>query len=339
MTRLQDLALVRFGFKTGVDKFFCVRDVTQRHLDNTRDPHEFLNRWGISREDTRRVRIVRDGVNVEHLVESRFLEHEVHSLMEVKRATVNPTDVGRKVVNASVPRARIRNTHFGDYVTYAEQQGWHTGSTIAARARTRPWYDLGIRPKPERADMFWPMAQQYRHVVPLNEGLLPANHNLFEVWARDRDHVDLLWAVLNSTVTVMSKHQFGRAAGIEGNLKTEVVDTNMMLVPDIRSASTETAARAIAACKQVSRRNTKRFLYEEFELEDRRELDDATFQILGVEDGEERVALREMLYRDVTAPAEIYTGARDQSSARQTPLHPKGHGHPARYRGRVVVRA
>ena len=142
---------MRFGFKTGCDKFFCVRDVTQRHLDNTPDPHQFLNRWGISREDTRRVRIVRDGVNVEHLVESRFLEPEVHSLMEVKRAVVRPGDVGRKVVNASVPRARIRKTHFGEYVTYAEQQGWHTSSTIATRARNRPWYDLEVWPESQ-----WP---------------------------------------------------------------------------------------------------------------------------------------------------------------------------------------
>ena len=82
MAPLRDLATVRRGFTSGADKFYCVRDVTQRHLDNTPDPQEFLNRWGISREDTRRVRIVRDGVNVEHLVESRFIEPELHSLME-----------------------------------------------------------------------------------------------------------------------------------------------------------------------------------------------------------------------------------------------------------------
>ena len=86
MTSLQELAIVRFGFKTGADRFFCVRDVTQQHLDTARDSREFQNRWGISRKDTRRIRIVRDGSNVEHLVERRFLEPELHSLMEVQRA-------------------------------------------------------------------------------------------------------------------------------------------------------------------------------------------------------------------------------------------------------------
>ena len=240
-----------------------------------------------------------DRMNVEHLVEKRFLEPELHSLMEVKRAVVRKRDVGRMVINASVSRARLRRTHFEDYVAYAEQEGWHTGPTIASRARTRPWYDLGLRPKSERADMFWPMAQQYRHVIPLNKDLLPANHNLFDLWARDRVQNDLLWSVLNSTVTVLAKHQFGRAAGVEGNLKTEVVDVNMMLVPDVREASPEVAARAVAACERMSLRDARRYLYEEFTLDDRRELDDATLEILGIEDADERAALRDRLYRDV----------------------------------------
>ena len=211
MTPLQELSEVRFGFKTGADRFYCVRDVTQQHLDNIPDPQVFQDRWGISRKDTRRIRIVRDGANVEHLVERRFLEPELHTLMEVKRAVVRRGDVGRMVVNVSVPRAKIRRTRFADYVAYAERQGWHTGSTIASRARTRPWYDLGLRPKSERADMFWPMAQQYRHVIPLNRDLLPSNHNLFDLWAHDQSKVSLLWAVLNSTIAVLAKHQFGRA--------------------------------------------------------------------------------------------------------------------------------
>ena len=300
MTALQELALVRFGFKTGADRFFCVHDVTQRHLDSIPDPQEFRDRWGISREDTRHIRIVRDGMNVEHLVEGRFLEPELHSLMEVKRAVVRERDVGRMVINASVSRARLRRTHFAHYVAYAESRGWNTGSTIASRALTRPWYDLSLRPKSERADMFWPMAQQYRHVVPVNKDSLLANHNLFDLWSLDSGYTDLLWAVLNSTVAVLSKHQFGRAAGVEGNLKTEVVDVNMLLVPDVRRASPEAAARAVAACERMSRRDAKRYLYEEFTLHDRRELDDATLEILGIEGPEDRATLRDRLYRDVT---------------------------------------
>ena len=300
MTPLQELALVRFGFKTGADRFFCVRDFTQRHLDSTPDPQAFLDRWGISRRDTRRIRIVRDGMNVEHLVERRFLEPELHSLMEVKRAVVRRGDVGRMVVNASVPRARLRGTRLADYVAYAEGQGWHTGSTIASRARARPWYDLGLMPTSERADMFWSKGQQYRHVVPLNRDNLLVNCALYDIWARNNSSVESLWAILNSTFVALSKHQFARSAGVEGNVQTDVISVNMMLVPDVRKASPEAAARAVAACQRMSRRDARRYLYEEFALDDRRDLDDATLEMLGVEDPDERAELRDRLYRDVT---------------------------------------
>ena len=83
MTPLQDLAEISRGFTSGSDRFYCVRDVTQQHLDRIPDPEDFQERWGISRRDTRRIRIVRDGANVEHLVERRYLEPELHTLMEV----------------------------------------------------------------------------------------------------------------------------------------------------------------------------------------------------------------------------------------------------------------
>ena len=300
MTPLQELAEVRFGFKTGSDRFFCVRDVTRQHLDRTPDPEAFKNRWGISREDTRRVRIVRDGANVEHLVEKRFLEPELHTLMEVKRAVVHKEDATRLVVNAPSSRAKIRRTHLEDYVNYAERQEWHTGPTIASRARVRPWYDLGLRPPKDRAHLFWPKAQQYRHVVPLNPDRLVCKDRLYDVWAAEDIDPNLLWATLNSTVVALSKHQFGRGAGIEGNLDTHVIDVNAMLVPDVRKASPEAASRAVAACQEMSSSAAQSYLYDEFHLQDRRSLDDATLEILGIQDPAERTALLENIYRDLT---------------------------------------
>ena len=300
LVRLNELADISRGFTSGADRFFCVRDVTQQHLDAIPDPQEFQSRWGISRRETRRVRIVRDGTGVEHLVEKRFLEPELHSLMEVERPVISKGDVGRMVINAPVPRARIRGTYFADYVAHAEREGWHTGPTLVSRARTRPWYDLGLRPTFERADLFWPKAQQYRHVVPLNADRLVCKDRLYDIWVDESVDLMLMWATLNSTIVMMSKHQFGRGAGIEGNLDTHVMDVNVMLVPDIRRASTDAAARAVASCEQMSAREVKQFLYEEFTLDDRRALDDAVLEILGIESVEERMALRDDLYRDIT---------------------------------------
>lgn len=155
---LHELAKIRFGFKTGADKFFCVRDVTDEQLERYSSPAEFQRVWGISREDTAKVRIIRDGDGGLHLVEERYLEPEFHTLMEAKRPIIRVGDVGRLVINAQASRASLRGTHLRRYVTYAEEQGWNTGATIVSRARVRPWYNLDLRPKDERALLFWPMA-------------------------------------------------------------------------------------------------------------------------------------------------------------------------------------
>ena len=299
MTPLQNLARIRRGYTSGNDQFYCVLDVTQEQLDKKDPPEEFKSRWGISPEDTRLIRIIRDGSKGEHLVERRFLEPELHTPQEIQRPIVRKTDVKHMVVNASVPRSRISQTHFAKYVAYAERQGWHTGDTIAARARSRPWYDLALTPRENRADIFWPKAQQYRHVVPLNVDKIVCKDRFYGIWTKEEVDPKLLWAILNSTIVALSKHQFGRGAGIEGNLDTQVMDTNAMLVPDIRQATPETAERAIIACNQMSGRNAQRFLYDEFGLEDRRELDDATLEILGIEDSDERSALRDRIYQDL----------------------------------------
>ena len=147
--------------------------------------------------------------------------------------------------------------------------------------------------------MFWPMSQQYRHIVAWNEDRLPANHNLFDIWAGEGVEPRLLWAALNSTIVALSKHQFGRAAGVEGNLKTEVVDVNMMLVPDVRKATPDLAARAVAAVERMAGR-ASRNLAEEFDLSGRQELDDAVLEMLGVANPSERREFRLGIYRALT---------------------------------------
>src|SRR5690606_32200672 len=100
---------------------------------------------------------------------------------------------------------------------------------------------------------------------------------------------------------------YGRYAGTEGNLKTEVVDVNLLEVPDPRGIDSIIAKRLEAAIKKMSRRTAGRLVEEqlmervspersrmiahgplvlsdELRQEDRRELDNAVFEPLGVTD-------------------------------------------------------
>ena len=302
-----NLADISRGFTSGADKFYSVRDVTEEWLSRLADASTFRERWAIDPEQTEAFRIVRDGEGGDHIVEARFLEPEFHTPMEAKSIVIRSADVKRLVINAPISRAALRNTKLADYVAHAERLGWNRGPTVESRGRTRPWYDLGLRAKVARAQMFWPKSQQYRHIVTWNEDKLPANDNLYDLWALEDVDPRLLWAMLNSTIVALSKHQFGRAAGIEGNFKTEVIDVEMMLVPDVRRAPPDMAARAVAAAERMARGLSGRKLPEEFESSDRRELDDAVLEMLGFPDAAERATFRDSIYE---ALRELYRSTR-----------------------------
>lgn len=296
MVPLSNIAQIRRGFTSGIDKFYCVRDVTDQELQRIEEPLRFQEKWGVTRSETKDVRIVLDGDGGLHLIEARFLEPEFHRLTEAKRIIVRASDVGRMVINAPLPPAMLRGSYLERYIQEAQARGWTDGATVHSRSQSGPWYDLRLAPKDERADFFWSKSHQYRHLVPWNADGLPGNSNLYDCRARPGIDSRLIWAILNSTVVALSKHQFGRPAGIEGNLKTEVVDVDMMLVPDPRGADAQVRQRILDAADRMATRATARMLPDEFEAADRNTLDDAVLELLGFEDADEREQVREELY-------------------------------------------
>ena len=297
---VSEVAEVRFGVKSGCDKFFFVRDVTERCQSETADPREFRKKYGIQRDQADQIRIVLAGDGSLHLIEAKYLEPEVHNLMEnngVHGIRIDPKELRLKVFLCDKPKTALKKTYALRYIEWGEREGFNKGPTCASRAASRPWYDLSPGPP---GDMFWPMAQQYRHLAPLNDRRLVCNHNLFDVFAREETDPRVLCGVLNSTLVAMHKHIFGRLAGTEGNLKTEVVDVKMMLVPDPRQASASAKARIQTALDLMARRHTRN-LQDEFELADRQVLDDAVLELLGETDPAERAKIRARLYEDMTA--------------------------------------
>ena len=145
--------------------------------------------------------------------------------------------------------------------------------------------------------------------MPLNTPGLICNHNLFDVFANEGVEVRTLAAVLNSTVVALSKHQYGRPAGREGNLKTEVVDTKMLLVPDPRLATESIRSRLDRALESMLTREIGHLVDVDGSDEgptgdlaqaDRQELDDAVLELLGVNDPQERHKLRDEIYCEIT---------------------------------------
>lgn len=131
-----------------------------------------------------------------------------------------------------------------------------------------------------------------------------------------------LLPILNSTLVAFFKSYYGRYAGTEGNLKTEVVDTLLLEIPDPRNVTEAIVVRIEAALQSMQQREVTHLVEEAFmdchtaeevleaaktplglprELQqvDRRELDDTVFELLGVTEAARRDKLIDQLYREV----------------------------------------
>ena len=117
---LAQIAEIRRGVTSGADKFFFVRDVTKEEIDkcgaglppgNPQITRRFKNKWGIRLAETKRVRVVQSGDKSRHLIEAKYLEPEVHSLMEIDSVEIDPAKLARKILLVSDPPEKLKGTH------------------------------------------------------------------------------------------------------------------------------------------------------------------------------------------------------------------------------------
>lgn len=329
---LGQLVEIRFGVKTGCDAFFMPKDVTELVLAEYKDDKEFRKAVGIARKDVLAgsVRIIKDGAGTYHPIEPEFLQPEMHTLRDHRRLFARARQMDRVLLTVSAPLASIKGTHAYRYVKYGEQMTYASKkskavpvpqrSTCAARDA---WFDLRLGPN--RGFAFWPMAHHYRHVIPANPDGVVCNHRMFDLLRADlsKKQCNVLVAVLNSTWIGLAKTFYGRYTGTEGSLDTEVIDVELIDVPDPRCATPEIAARVLNAFQRMGKRDIGRMvgdpliechtyeralelakrpikLPDELKQPDRRDLDDAVFELLGVTDPKERAELIDRLYEETT---------------------------------------
>ena len=130
--------------------------------------------------------------------------------------------------------------------------------------------------------------------------------------------------VLNSTLLAFIKPFYGRYAGTEGNLQIAVTDALLLEIPDPRNLTQELSAKLKAAFKHIQERKVTQLVEEAFmkchtalevreaaklplglplelQQEDRRNLDDAVFELLGVQSPKRRKDLVDRLYHEVAS--------------------------------------
>ncbi|PYU48528.1 MAG: hypothetical protein DMG48_19745 [Acidobacteria bacterium] len=325
---LGEITFIRRGITSGCDAFFMPRDITAEALERFESNREFRKQYGVDRlaAEDGRLKIVRAGDGSVHPIESQFLKPEVHSLMKVDRPIVRPEDFDRVVLLTANPLSKLEGTYISKYLKYGETHTFASKKSkpvpVPKRSTCKsrnPWYNLTNLVNPGFA--LWPMAQQYRHIIAENPENQICNHNLFDLINHDLSsaEVDALVAILNSTLVGLFKTFYGRFAGTEGNLKTEVVDVNLLEVPDPRNIPADLASKLKTALESMQERTVGRLVEEqlmdchspdrakriaegpvvlsdELNQPDRRLLDDGVFELLGVADTKRRAKLVERLY-------------------------------------------
>ena len=325
-----EIARIRRGITSGCDAFFMPRDVSAKFLQNYPTANDWKNApiyspCKRSEIETGTVKLVIAGNGTVHPIEAKYLAPEVHSLMEIDGPIIDIGSLKHLILVVAEQLKDLHGTHVARYLRYGEKTSFASEksravpvpkrSTCAAR---NPWYDLTYT---ERGHLVWPKSQQYRHIVAFNSAGLIVNCNLYDVTIIDEKlrPPKVVAAVLNSTMVALFKIYFGRYAGTEGNLKTEVIDVNLLEIPDPRNATREVAAKLTNAFDRLCNRDTQAMVEEDFmacrsseraeklaqlpitlppELErsDRRDLDLAVFELIGVTDPAKREKLCDELY-------------------------------------------
>jgi hypothetical protein len=225
------------------------------------------------------------------------------------------------------PLNDLRHTYAHSFISWGSKQTFASKKSKTVPVPERPtcasrelWYDLtGLAP----GIGFWPMTQKYRHIIAWNPDRLPCNHRLFDIHsnlATDHESAALM-AILNSTLVGLLKHFYGRYAGSEGTLDTEIVDALMIEIPSPVGIPLPLANRLTAVLQSISSRPVTHLVEQTFldchteedldvllktplgmplelQREDRRELDMLVFELLGVSNAKRREDLVDQLYRE-----------------------------------------
>ena len=315
---LGQLANVRFGVKSGKDGYFFPVDVTAKCLTDLTDPETFEHEFGVPRKrvEAGQVKLVMAGEKRGqlHAIESEYLEPEVHSLMDVDSFVVDSSQCSKSIFLA--PSASPLKPYAKAYIKWGEAMNFHSNPTCESRETSDShWYDLSRLPRPS---VILPKIQQYRLIAFLNPENLYQNSSLLGLYGLSAIEADYFAGLLNSTFGVLPRLLYARGLGNEGNSQLDVYSAKMLPVVASQSGSGKkkvgSAFKAMTARKALSfipERRMRQAAFErhgkqhelehlsdvcELDMPDRRALDHAVLELLGVKIKKEREEWINRLY-------------------------------------------
>lgn len=186
VTELEDLALLRFGIKTGVNDFFYLDQVA-------------CAEWKIEKE---------------------FLKPVVTSQKECKKIVVKPSDLKYKVFICNKPKSALKGTNALRYIEWGEKQKTKEGvlwCKVPSVQGRKFWYGISQQ---EKQDFIMLRFRDLRNWTPLIREDVLIGDVVFVGRYFEGQNIKLLDAYLNSTVQVLVTEIYGRKNLGDGLLTT-----------------------------------------------------------------------------------------------------------------------
>lgn len=173
MTKLNDVCDVKWGLKTGANKFFVLKK-------------KDANSWGIEKE---------------------YLKKIVRSPRTLGRIELRPDDVDSYVLFINKPKVELKEKNVLKYVEYGEKIGYAKGRTVSGR---QLWYSVGER---EPAPIIFPYIIRKRVFFVWNKPRYLAINVFHEISPKKEKDTIVLLGLLNSSLTAFLVELHGRLYG------------------------------------------------------------------------------------------------------------------------------
>ncbi len=273
--KLKDFAEIKFGIKTGANDFFYMKDISHLYeSDYLANPEKF-EEWGLKAKNEKELK-EQGLIYIENEGKQRFVINASDTRPIVR--TIKDIDgYVIKKVNKLCLYTNNPGNYTKKYIKWGESQtvkikgkdktvkGYNNLSTTSAR---KVWYSLD---ELEPSKIILPMNIMDRFFIPISEELVICDHTLYTL----KSEIKNIELYLNSTIFYMTMELYlRRLGGGAGDMK--VIDYEQMPVPDLKNLD-------LTKINIKLDREVKEY-FKEVKMEDRRNLDKAILEMLGIND-------------------------------------------------------
>lgn len=267
LLNLNKIADIRRGYTTGINDFFYLEPTGEKPKNSK--CLSVTNKRGWTGE-----------------IEKQFLKSIIKSPKEADRVMIDPAKLKFLLFMCNMPKSDLKKRGFTcalKYINWGEKQktpqgvSWPSVSSVKSR---KDWWSLGERtPFP----LFMQMVNNDRFVTFFNTGNTLADHNLFELNIDSVPKVEMCTALMNSSLTALSREVVSRINLGDGATKTEGVDwKNNVHIFDPAQFNKTQCKNILKAFEKIKNRKIKP-IAEEVKLKDRREFDTAILKAIGLD--------------------------------------------------------